>query len=439
MSTVITRTTLNVPYEEKISSIIQEPINDEYGWGIYGDFRVIIRSKDGFINATKLCALHKSKRFDNWIRNDQSKKLIEYIKAVPHIRGTDITQTVEGGNLPLITGTYVHPHLAPHIASWVSPEFAVKVSQIVNNYIVRDYKEQVRVKDDKIDELSRKIDAQSEEMKKQSEKLDRQSEEINLLLEGSNRLERNLDVANENIVCALVTSGRVSERSVPLDRVAPSKKEQFVVIDLNKPGLQLPYCVIRGQDAYAQACITRKRRLYPELRMVVQLVDHPNSVELWNAVKTRMGGDMLFFPKTNRFRLENVTEEEFVEAVYSCDAEKRRLHQEMLDVIMVEEDIEEEKEMKAVEYRGEDASLEEEPVEEDIQATEEEPVEEDIQATEEEPVEESVRVVTAASLMRLKLQELKEMCRQNRWRGWSKLNKPNLVEFIVSLLNKPML
>jgi hypothetical protein len=41
----------------------------------------------------------------------------------------------------------------------------------------------------------------------------------------------------------------------------------------------------------------------------------------------------------------------------------------MLDVIMVEEDIEEEKEMKAVEYRGEDASLEEEPVEEDIQAT----------------------------------------------------------------------
>jgi hypothetical protein len=311
-----------------------------------------------------------------------------------------------------LKGTYVHPHLAPHIASWVSPEFAVKVSQIVNSYIVRDYKEQVRVKDDKIDELSRKID--------------RQSEEIHLLLEGSNRLERNLDVANENIVVALVTSGRVSERSVPLDRVAPSKKEQFVVLDLNKPGLQLPYCVIRGQDAYAQACITRKRRLYPGLRTVVQLVDHPNSVELWNAVKTRMGGDMLFFPKTNRFRLENVTEKEFVAAVHSCDAEKRRLHQEMLDVIMVEEDIEED--VQAVEDRGEDASLEEEPVEE----------EKEIFVEEEEPVQESVCVVTAASLMRLKLQELKEMCRQNRWRGWSKLNKPELVEFIVSLLNKPM-
>jgi hypothetical protein len=338
------------------------------------------------------------------------------MKAVPRILGTDITQTVEGGNLPLITGTYVHPHLAPHIASWVSPEFAVKVSQIVNNYIVRDYKEQVRVKDDKIDELSRKIDTQSKEMKKQSE-------EIHLLLEGSNRLERNLDVANENIVCALVTSGRVSERSVPLDRILPSKKECFVVLDLNKPGLQLPYCVIRGQDAYAQACIiARKRRQYPELRMVLQLVDHPNSVELWNAVKTRMGGNMLFFPKTNRFRLENVTEEEFVEAVHSCDAEKRKLHQEMLDVIMVDEDTEEETEIKAVEYRREDASS----------------AEEDVQAVEEEPVQESVRVVTAASLMRLKLQELKEMCRQNRWRGWSKLNKPELVEFIV-VLNKPML
>jgi hypothetical protein len=420
MITVI-RTTLNVLYEEKLSSIIQEPINDEYGWGCYGDFRVIIRSKDGFINATKLCALHKSKRFDHWLANKGSQQLIEYMKAVPRIPGTDITQTVEGGNLPLITGTYVHPHLAPHIASWVSPEFAVKVSQIVNNYIVRDYKEQVRVKDDKIDELSRKIDQQSEENKRQSEEMKKQSEEIHLLLEGSNRLERNLDVANENIVCALVTSGRVSERSVPLDRVAPSKKEQFVVIDLNKPGLQLPYCVIRGQDAYAQACITRKRRLYPELRMVVQLVDHPNSVELWNAVKIRMGGNMLFFPKTNRFRLENVTEKEFVEAVHSCDAEKRRLHQEMLDVIMVEEDIEEEKEMKAIE-------------EEDASSVEEE---KEIFVEEEEPVQESVCVVTAASLMRLKLQELKEMCRQNRWRGWSKLNKPELVEFIV-VLNKPM-
>jgi hypothetical protein len=176
--------------------------------------------------------------------------------------------------------------------------------------------------------------------------------------------------------------------------------------------------------------------------MVVQLVDHPNSVELWNAVKTQMGGDMLFFPKTNRFRLENVTEKKFVEAVHSCDAEKRRLHQEMLDVIMVEEDIEEEEE---VQDRGEDASSAEEEVqdwgedassaEEDVQPVEEE---EEIFVEEEEPVQESVCVVTAASLMRLKLQELKEMCRQNRWRGWSKLNKPELVEFIVSLLNKPM-
>jgi hypothetical protein len=73
MSTVIIRTTLNVPYDEKLSSIIQELINDEYGWGCYGDFRVIIRSKDGFINATKLCALgHREYR--KWSRNTQSIK-----------------------------------------------------------------------------------------------------------------------------------------------------------------------------------------------------------------------------------------------------------------------------------------------------------------------------------------------------------------------------
>ncbi len=37
-------------------------------------------------------------------------------------------------------GTYVHHLLIPHIASWISPEFAVKVSCIVNKYITNQMK-----------------------------------------------------------------------------------------------------------------------------------------------------------------------------------------------------------------------------------------------------------------------------------------------------------
>jgi hypothetical protein len=44
--------------------------------------------------------------------------------------------TVKGGDkkLQMVTGTYAHPDLVPHIASWVSPKFAIKVSGIINKW-----------------------------------------------------------------------------------------------------------------------------------------------------------------------------------------------------------------------------------------------------------------------------------------------------------------
>jgi hypothetical protein len=48
---------------------------------------------------------------------------------------------------------------------------------------------------------------------------------------------------------------------------------------------------------------------------------------------------------------------------------------------------------------------------------------------EEEPKE---KRVTAVSLMLLTVKELKEICRQNDLKGWSKLRKLELVEFITS-------
>jgi len=42
---------------------------------------------------------------------------------------------INSGNTDtLIRGTYAHPDLVPHIASWVSPKFAIKVSGIINKW-----------------------------------------------------------------------------------------------------------------------------------------------------------------------------------------------------------------------------------------------------------------------------------------------------------------
>lgn len=368
-----------------LNSIIYESIgNTDYGWANYSNLKVIVQNKNGYINATKLCALKQGKFFKSWLINKGSRELLEHTAEYIGLTVSELTEERKGGDDQTITGTYVHPLLAPHIASWVSPKFAIKVSLIVNDHIVREYKEQIRVKDDKIDELCRKID-------QQSEKLDQQSKDTKLLLTGVSDLKRNVEVANENTVCVLNTLEGVSERVVPPNRVDQTKKESFTVLHMNDPALEVPYYVIRAQGNSTRNAIARKRKLSPNLRVVVKLDDHPNSVELWNAIKTRLGSNMVFVPKTNMFSLWRMTEEEFVQAVNECDTEKRREYEDVKD--FVEDDVAREEELKE---------------------------------------EEASDVPWEYLMQTFKLPELKAMCRKNKWKGWSQLRKPELARFIVT-------
>lgn len=145
-----------------LSEIVFESLNDSYARGRYGPFAVILRRADNYVNATKLAALGE-KRFDHWLANKGSKELIAAVAArlaaPPGNPGDALgrqaapTATVTGGATPEVRGTYVHPLLVPHIASWVSTEFAIKASEILNAAMVREYREALRAKDDKIDRL----------------------------------------------------------------------------------------------------------------------------------------------------------------------------------------------------------------------------------------------------------------------------------------------
>jgi hypothetical protein len=46
--------------------------------------------------------------------------------------------TIDGANI--ISGTYAHPDLIPSIAGCISVDFALKVSEVINGYIVYEYK-----------------------------------------------------------------------------------------------------------------------------------------------------------------------------------------------------------------------------------------------------------------------------------------------------------
>ncbi len=161
-----------------ITDIAYQQIKGDYYWARYGDFKVIMNKATGYINATKLCQLANSKegkpkRFDHWRENIESKQLIEAVSASSGIPGgTLLTEPSVSNEL---RGVYAHHLLIPHIASWASPVFAVKVSVIISDEMVRKHREEMRVKDTKIDDLERTLNAIKQQNDEQSKKLSEQS------------------------------------------------------------------------------------------------------------------------------------------------------------------------------------------------------------------------------------------------------------------------
>ncbi|UOX38657.1 KilA N domain protein [Finch poxvirus] len=122
--------------------------------------------ENNYVNATKLCKLG-GKEFKKWIRLDGSKELIKTIEETNNIwkinpAGPDLAQleiviNVESegknGKKYEVSGSYIHTDLIPHIASWISPLFAVKVSKIINCYVSGKYEFKLKEKENKIYEL----------------------------------------------------------------------------------------------------------------------------------------------------------------------------------------------------------------------------------------------------------------------------------------------
>src|SRR3981189_3923349 len=146
-----------------LSEIAFEQIDGNFWYAAYGPFRVVMMKDTGYINATKLCS-SGGKEFNKWSRLNGSQELIQALErnmALENIYATSASTLqdtnrqiwrlvsppcicVKTGNITpteqLISGTYCHPDLVPHIACWVSVEFALLVSKVINGYIVQEYK-----------------------------------------------------------------------------------------------------------------------------------------------------------------------------------------------------------------------------------------------------------------------------------------------------------
>ena len=128
---------------EQNNSVVYENIdgtNGRYRWTRYLNIKVIEDTTNGYINATKMCAMYgktkggNEKQFCQW--KLYNKQFIEFVSSSLRIPIDEIVPIpVTGGQIEIIRGTYVHRDIAVKLASWCSDEFGYMVSKIINSEI----------------------------------------------------------------------------------------------------------------------------------------------------------------------------------------------------------------------------------------------------------------------------------------------------------------
>jgi hypothetical protein len=67
------------------------------------------------------------KEYSGWIRNSKTTEFLTELSMYLHLCRTTLIQSKQGGQEQ---GTWIHPRCAIHLAQWISPEFAVKITQV---------------------------------------------------------------------------------------------------------------------------------------------------------------------------------------------------------------------------------------------------------------------------------------------------------------------
>ena len=90
------------------------------------------RTRDTYIDATAMCQA-VGKLFADYRRLKGTKAHLAALSSAMGIPIAELIQTVMGGN-PYLQGTWVHPRVAVHLGQWLSVEFQVWVTGIIDDW-----------------------------------------------------------------------------------------------------------------------------------------------------------------------------------------------------------------------------------------------------------------------------------------------------------------
>ena len=146
-----------------------------------GDTFMIPINKDGFLNATELCKA-ADKRFNNYYRSESTQ---EYLKVLEDELKICNSELIIMNNENNKSDTWVHRKVAYHLAQWISPKFAVQVSNILDEYFLcgkveeKSVKEMDQIYQDKIKSLQKIIEEKSDKVDELKSEL---KDETNLVM-----------------------------------------------------------------------------------------------------------------------------------------------------------------------------------------------------------------------------------------------------------------
>jgi len=193
----------------------------------------------------------------------------------------------------LISGTYCHPSLIPHIACWVSPDFALKVSEIINFFIVQEWKAKLQASEESALQLLRS-QQQSQQV---LEEVQESAATTRLALEDQNRVLQGTIEDWQDVVNFKNDTIEVKQEAVDKleDDVCSKIREHqiwasmhaFTMLKLNSDNSRRPYYAIRCQGRHMGCAIKKLRRKFPAAEVIYQQRKVPNAINLYSRLKNQ--------------------------------------------------------------------------------------------------------------------------------------------------------
>lgn len=290
-------------------AITFQPVDNEYERGTYFNLKVLIMTRNGYFNATKLCQ-NEGKQFRFWLQNDHTKELFDKLERSDGIP-SHLAMIKIGTGLNDYRGTYVHRKLITQVASWISVDIAFKVHDIVEEYLLKKEK---RIIHEKNNEISRLKDVILRMESKNDIAFNDIKTTVTDLTDNISKLSLDNKITHDKLN---KVQGTLEDRVVK-----PINKEMTNTVliyeyDVNK------FRIFRLQKRSAKAIIKRYLSENPSAVKFVEIDYNPNSINYFIRFKEQLKDNIKWH--YNKFELLDITKDQLKEFIREINDKKYEL------------------------------------------------------------------------------------------------------------------